>query len=130
MKHSQITTVLLSPISYDTTWQDVEIITLQQHTKDKAIEHVLTNLISCDNIDQQISHEMQKTKYKTPNEFISYSTNKILIGIDCNIITDTVIDKALNMLINISDDIKQGVYTFYANDVSEYDDALLSCVVH
>lgn len=100
---------ILSPLSNDIDWQDVEIITLRQSAIDKATEYVIDTTETLSNIDLKISKELTRPKYRRIREFVRITNDTITIAVMADTVTDGVVDRAMDMLMVLSD-YAPGVY--------------------
>lgn len=85
-------------------WTDIEIVTLKQHAKDQAMKSAwkhpkVKTTIDADNKIQQLLQD----QFRTSREFVEVQKEKILIGVNCEVVDDNVTDRALMMLIEMDD---------------------------
>lgn len=95
------TNSILTPLSNDTNWQDVEVITLKQSAIDKATDQVLDDVVTMSNIDAQLANELSTAEYRINREYVDITEDKITIAVMADKVTDRVVDKAMDMLMAI-----------------------------
>lgn len=108
-QHAKLTNAILSPLSEEHDWQDIEVVTLKQAALDRALDHVLDRVVVVTDVNAQLAYKLSTAEYKINREFISISPSKITIAILCDVITDRVMNIAMDMLMAMQS-FKPGVY--------------------
>jgi hypothetical protein len=93
---------LLGASDKNEVWTNMEVITLFQHAKDQAQDIVWDTITphSISTLNQQI-HDLIKTRFNIQQEFVEIQQDKILVGINCGVVDDDVIDKAYYYACNL-----------------------------
>lgn len=83
-------------------WASIEVVTLKQHAKDIATSLAWEQLpsSSLNEIEDLVQTLIQKNNY-APKEFVQVLRDKILIGVNDDVVNDDTIDKALLLLIEM-----------------------------
>jgi hypothetical protein len=103
--------VMLASVDLTQQWVNTEIVTLRQRAMDLAIDQTCT--ISSDlEYVQQMSVELANTRYKMQREFVTITSTEITIGINCDVIDDSVTQSAISRLLDIADLSLECTYYF------------------
>lgn len=114
-KNKILNNAILSPLSEEHDWQNIEIVTLKQSTIDKATDYVLSNVQIVTDVNAQVHNELQNAEYRIGREFVDVDGESITIGMSCDEINDTIVDKAISRLMEM-DNIEQGI-TYYGPEL-------------
>lgn len=114
-----LNSAILSPLSEEHDWQNVEIVTLKQATIDKATDYVLSNVQVMSDINAQVQNELQTAEYRIGREFIDINENNITISMHCDKIDDSIVDQAVARLVDM-DKIKVGVTHYGPEHIMDF----------
>jgi len=118
--HQQtLTNAILSPLSHEFDWHDIEVVTLRQAAIDKATDYVLDRIVTITDVDAQIANELSTAEYQISREHVSVSADKITIAIKCDKVTDHVMNKAMEMLMAIKQ-YTPGIHYFGPEHVIDF----------
>lgn len=84
-------------------FRDVEVVTLLQYAKDCAYREVMDApeyAMSYEDIQTQVE-SLLESKYHTAKEFIAIDSDKILVGLDVDVVDQRAVDKAMLMLVEL-----------------------------
>jgi len=115
-----LNSAILSPLSEEHEWQNVEIVTLKQATIDKATDYVLSNVQVLSDVNAQVQNQLQTAEYRIGREFVDINENNITISIHCDKIDDHIVDKAISRLMDM-DKIKLGVTQYGPEHIMNFD---------
>lgn len=91
--------VLLASSYADESWADIEIITLNQHARDQAIESLADKVLyTLDHSMEDQIRTLTKIFLLSACEFVRFDDNKIVIAVDRDVVDDDAIDHALHLL--------------------------------
>jgi len=114
-----LNSAILSPLSEEHDWQNVEIVTLKQATIDKATDYVLSNVQVLSDVNAQVQNELQSAEYRMGREFVDINENNITISIHCDKIDDHIVDKAIARLLDM-DKIKIGITQYGPEHIMDF----------
>lgn len=99
--HQMLTNAILSPESTSQPWHDVEIVTLRQSTIDRATNRVLDSIVDVVDVPMKIADELTLAEYATNREHVNIDGDKITIAVQADVVDDTTINSAMDMLMSL-----------------------------
>lgn len=118
IKSSLLTEAILSPTIRDSEWQYIEVVTLRQHLIDTAVIEVLTNTVTMSDVNRKVHDLLQTPEYSIYRECVIIDESAIVIVIDCDVVNDITLDRAIYRLANVSE-LSDGVH--FTGEEIEYD---------
>lgn len=87
--------IFLAASNKSELWTDIEVVTLKQHAKDQAtLKASDSDYKTLEELDALIDN-LYNEEFKNTKEFIEVNADKIVVGLNCDQIDDTSIDKAI-----------------------------------
>ena len=86
-------------------FRDVEVVTLKQYAKDCAHREVMDNnqcILSYEDLEVKVD-ELAERKYNVAKEFISIEEDKILVGLNVEVVDNQAVDTAMVMLVELEE---------------------------
>jgi len=98
-------------------WTNIEVVTLKQVARDKASKAAWEDptVTTIEEIDQKVE-ELLRVQFNVAQEFVEIKKDKIIIGIDCDLVDDQVTDTAIMMLIEL-ESFEPGTTHFFGEQV-------------
>lgn len=103
----------------DIPFQDVEVVTLKQHCRDRNTEEAFSNSMEMDllNVDKWLARYLDELEPQTFREFVQVRREprqgpRVTVGVNADIVDDDMMDYALTLLEQVEDYTTPGVYEF------------------
>ena len=119
LQKAQLIDIILSPLSNEHPWQDIEVITLKQTAIDKATDYVLSHVEIISNVPALIRDQLNTAEAKICREYINIDTDKITIGLHQDAIDDRSVDIALSKILSLGT-LTPGIHYFGPEHILDF----------
>lgn len=105
--------ILLASAYADEDWADIEVITLKQSAKDRAVEELAGQVFySLDFSAEDQINVLARAYMVDAYEFVRFDEDKITIAVDREVVNDEAVNHALHLLMQM-DNFESGTTTHF-----------------
>lgn len=112
--HDHFSDLVLLAEAEKEAFEPVQVITLQQYYKEKAYDKAWGMVDSVDSVEA-VAQSICDDEYATGKEFVEIQKTRVIIGINAKTVTDSQVDRALQLLVSI-DDFTPGEFYYFGED--------------